>query len=54
LSIPPFNDGDKQSVPDLFIQINHLIAPKGTKQQFEEYIGRSLAAEIDHIAEYYK
>tara|TARA_B110000046_G_scaffold11136_1_gene11053 strand:- start:8 stop:409 length:402 start_codon:yes stop_codon:yes gene_type:complete len=54
LSIYPFKDGDKQSVSGLFIQINRLIAPKGTEQPFEEYIGRSLAAEIDHISEYYK
>ena len=54
MSIRPFKDGDKQKVPDLFIQINRLIAPKGTEQQFEEYIGRSLAAEIDHISNYYK
>ena len=54
MSIRPFEDGDEQSVPELFIQINRLIAPKGTEQQFEKYIGRSLAAEIDHISKYYK
>jgi len=54
LSIRPFKDCDKKSVRGLFIQINRLIAPEGMEQQFEEYIGRSLVAEIDHISEYYK
>ena len=54
LSIRPFQDGDKQSVRDLFILINRLIAPLGMEQQFEEYIVRSLAEEINHISEYYE
>lgn len=54
LSIRPFKDGDKLSVRNLFIQINRLIAPKGMEQQFEDYIERSLAEEIDCIPEYYK
>ena len=43
LSSRPFQNGDKQSVRDLFTLINRLIAPEGMEKQFEEYVERSLA-----------
>ena len=38
---------------DLFIRVNRSIAPAPLKDKFEAYIARSLAEEIDRVAEYY-
>ena len=42
------------AVRDLFIRVNRLLAPAAMKQQFEAYIERSLAEEIDRIDDYYR
>ena len=54
LNIRSYQESHKQNVRNLFIQINRLIAPKGMEQQFEVYIERSLAEEINCNSEYYK
>jgi putative acetyltransferase len=41
-------------VRDLFIRVNRLLAPPELRGQFEAYIARSLAEEIDRIDEYYR
>jgi putative acetyltransferase len=51
--IRPFHPSDREAVRDLFIRVNRSIAPVALKEKFEAYIARSLAEEIDRIAEYY-
>jgi len=41
-------------VRDLIIRINRLLAPPELKDQFELYVDRSLAEEIDRIDDYYR
>lgn len=53
LDIRPFRAADREAVRDLFIRVNRSIAPEPLKEKFEAYIARSLAEEIDRIAEYY-
>ncbi len=53
ISIRPFRAADRDAVRDLFIRVNRSIAPAPLKEKFEAYIARSLAEEIDRIADYY-
>jgi len=53
IDIRPFRAGDRDAVRNLFIRINRSIAPAALKEKFEAYIARSLAEEIDRIADYY-
>ena len=53
ISIRPFRAADRDAVRNLFIRINRSIAPAPLKEKFEAYIARSLAEEIDRIADYY-
>lgn len=53
VTIRPFRAADREAVRDLFIRVNRSIAPPSLKEKFEIYIARSLAEEIDRIAEYY-
>ncbi len=54
LSILPYSVGHAAAVRELFIRVNRLLAPPAIKDQFESYIERSLAEEIDCIEEYYR
>jgi putative acetyltransferase len=53
VDVRPFRAADRDAVRDLFIRVNRAIAPPTLKEKFEDYIARSLAEEIDRIAEYY-
>ena len=53
VSIRPFRAADREAVRDLFIRVNRSIAPPSLKEKFEIYIARSLAEEIDRVADYY-
>jgi ribosomal protein S18 acetylase RimI-like enzyme len=53
VDIRPFHPADREAVRDLFIRVNRSIAPLPLKEKFEAYIARSLAEEIDRVAEYY-
>ena len=44
---------DAAAVRELFIQVNRLLAPVHLAEAFEGYITRSLAEEIDRLADYY-
>ncbi|UFW85397.1 GNAT family N-acetyltransferase [Bradyrhizobium barranii] len=44
---------DAAAVRELFIQVNRLLAPAHLAEAFEGYITRSLAEEIDRLADYY-
>jgi putative acetyltransferase len=52
--ITPFSPVHGAAVRDLFIRINRLLAPAELRAQFEAYIERSLAEEIDRIDAYYR
>ncbi len=52
--IVPFSSAHAAAVRDLFIRINRLLAPTQMKDQFEDYIERSLVEEIDRIDDYYR
>jgi GNAT superfamily N-acetyltransferase len=54
LSILSFSPEFAAAVRDLFIRVNRLLAPPAMKEQFEAYIERSLAEEIDRIDDYYR
>jgi putative acetyltransferase len=49
----PFAPGDAREVRELFIRVNRELAPTALRPQFELYIERSLAEEIDRITAYY-
>jgi putative acetyltransferase len=53
ISIAPFLPKHEVAVRDLFIRVNRLLAPAAMKEQFEAYIERSLAEEINRIDDYY-
>lgn len=53
ISIRPFRPYDAAAVRDLFFRVNRLLAPPAMKEAFEGYIQRSLAEEVDRVAEYY-
>jgi GNAT superfamily N-acetyltransferase len=53
LTIRLFVTADARRVRALFIAVNRALAPPHLRDAFEDYIVRSLAAEIDRIAEYY-
>jgi len=53
VQIRAFQPDDAAAVRALFIQVNRLLAPAHLVQAFEGYIARSLAEEIDRLADYY-
>lgn len=53
MEIRDFSSDDAAAVRELFIRVNRLLASADMKEAFEIYIARSLAEEIDKIAEYY-
>jgi GNAT superfamily N-acetyltransferase len=53
ISIRPFSANDAAAVRELFIRVNRLLAPPAMRDAFEDYITRSLAEEVDRIAQYY-
>jgi GNAT superfamily N-acetyltransferase len=53
MEIRDFSSDDTAAVRELFIGVNRLLASADMKEAFEIYIARSLAEEIDKIAEYY-
>lgn len=53
LQIRAFLPADAAAVRELFIQVNRLLAPAHLAEAFEGYIVRSLAEEIDCLADYY-
>jgi len=53
-AVRPFSAEHAAAVRALFIRINRLLAPSAMKEQFEAYIERSLAEEIDRIEDYYR
>jgi putative acetyltransferase len=48
-----YRDSDAAEVRALFARVNRLMAPPHLAQDFERYIARSLAEEIDVIPPYY-
>jgi putative acetyltransferase len=52
-AIRRYADTDHAATRDLFIAVNRELAPADMRQAFERYIERSLAEEIDRLAEYY-
>ncbi|AJA61220.1 GNAT family N-acetyltransferase [Bradyrhizobium japonicum] len=53
IRIRAFLPADAAAVRELFIQVNRLLAPAHLAEAFEGYITRSLAEEIDRLADYY-
>ncbi|MET4386350.1 GNAT superfamily N-acetyltransferase [Bradyrhizobium sp. F1.4.3] len=53
IEIRAFSAPDAAAVRELFIQVNRLLAPEHMVEAFESYIARSLAEEIDRLADYY-
>jgi len=53
VTIRPYEERDRRAVQELFVRINRELAPEHLRGQFEDYIRRSLAKEIDVIADYY-
>src|SRR5581483_1638180 len=53
LVIRRYEDRDRAAVRDLFVRVNRALAPEAMRDQFEGYIARSLAEEIDLIPAYY-
>ena len=53
IRIRAFLPADAAAVRELFIQVNRLLAPVHLAEAFEGYITRSLAEEIDRLADYY-
>jgi putative acetyltransferase len=53
MEIRDFSPGDAIAVRELFIRVNRLLAPADLKEAFEAYIARSLAEEMDRVADYY-
>jgi GNAT superfamily N-acetyltransferase len=54
LSILSFSTEHAAAVRELFIRVNRLLAPAAMKEQFEAYIARSLAEEVNCIDDYYR
>ena len=52
-AIRRYADADHAAVRDLFIRVNRELAPPELREAFESYIERSLAEEIDRLADYY-
>lgn len=52
-SIRRYTGADHAAVRDLFIRVNRELAPPQLRDAFEGYVERSLAEEIDRIADYY-
>lgn len=52
-AIRRYADADHAAVRDLFIRVNRELAPAEQRAAFESYIARSLAEEIDRLADYY-
>lgn len=53
IQIRAFLPADAIAVRELFIRVNRLLAPAHLAEAFEGYITRSLAEEIDRLADYY-
>lgn len=53
IQIRAFLLADAAAVRELFIRVNRLLAPAHLAAAFEGYITRSLAEEIDRLADYY-
>lgn len=53
VAIRRYAEADHAAVRDLFIRVNRELATPETLAAFESYIERSLAEEIDRLAEYY-
>ncbi|MGN6570475.1 MAG: GNAT family N-acetyltransferase [Pseudolabrys sp.] len=53
LDIRRYRESDAAEVRALFVRVNRLMAPPHLAEAFEGYIARSLAEEIDVIADYY-
>lgn len=53
IQIRAFLPADAAAVRELFIRVNRLLAPAHLAEAFEGYITRSLAEEIDRLADYY-
>ena len=53
IQIRAFLLADAATVRELFIRVNRLLAPAHLAEAFEGYITRSLAEEIDRLADYY-
>jgi putative acetyltransferase len=53
IQIRAFLPADAAVVRELFIRVNRLLAPAHLAEAFEGYITRSLAEEIDRLADYY-
>ena len=53
IQIRAFLPADAGAVRELFIRVNRLLAPAHLAEAFEGYITRSLAEEIDRLADYY-
>jgi GNAT superfamily N-acetyltransferase len=52
-AIRQYCEADHGAVRDLFIRVNQELAPPDLRDAFERYIERSLAEEIDQLADYY-
>jgi GNAT superfamily N-acetyltransferase len=52
-TIRRYAQDDQVAVRDLFIRVNRELAPPALRAAFERYIERSLAEEIDRLADYY-
>ena len=52
--IRPFAKADAPAVRDLFVRVNQQLAPDHMREAFDAYVVRSLRAEIDRIADYYR
>ncbi len=53
IEIRPFAAEDAKAVRTLFIDVNRALAPADMADAFEGYIKRSLAEEMDRVADYY-
>ncbi|MDI3564242.1 GNAT family N-acetyltransferase [Bradyrhizobium sp. Arg816] len=53
IQIRAFLPADAAAVRELFVRVNRLLAPAHLAEAFEGYITRSLAEEIDRLADYY-
>src|SRR3569623_1899170 len=53
LTIRRYAQSDYAAVRALFVTVNRALATDDTREAFEGYIERSLAEEIDRIADYY-
>jgi len=52
-AIRRYADADHAAVRDLFIAVNRELAPPALRAAFQSYVERSLAEEVDRLAEYY-